>query len=88
MSTTTAIKDVTDKSLLLRTIGKNIVIQRVIKDISQKDLAELCGKPVSIISKIEKGKTNPTLSTLNDIAIALKIDLKQFFIKIELNRGD
>lgn len=73
-----------DKSILLRTIGKNIVIQRVIKDMSQKELAELCGKPVSIISKIEKGKTNPTLSTLNEIAIALNIDIKELFKKIEL----
>lgn len=73
-----------DKSVLLRTIGKNIVIQRVIKDISQKNLAELCGKPVSIISKIEKGKTNPTLSTVNEIAIALNVDIKELFKKIEL----
>lgn len=73
-----------DKSTLLRTIGKNIVIQRVIKDVSQKELAEICRKPVSIISKIEKGKTNPTLSTLNAIAIALNINVKDLFKKIEV----
>lgn len=84
MNSTTAFKDVTDKSLLLRTIGKNIVIQRVIKDISQKELARLCGKPVSIISKIEKGKTNPTLSTLNEVAKALNVNIKTLFKRIEL----
>lgn len=87
MNSTTAFKDVTDKSLLLRTIGKNIVIQRVIKDISQKELARLCGKPVSIISKIEKGKTNPTLSTLNEVAKALNVDIKTLFKRIELVRN-
>lgn len=84
MNSTLAFKDVTDKSLLLRTIGKNIVIQRVIRDISQKELADLCGKPVSIISKIEKGKTNPTLSTLNEVAMALKVNVREFFKRIEL----
>lgn len=73
-----------DKLTLLRIIGKNVAIQRVIKDVSQRELARMCDRPVSIINKIERGKTNPTLSTLNEISVALNINIKELFKKIDL----
>lgn len=72
-----------EKSLLLKTVGKNIAIQRLMKDISQKDLAKLCEKQAGMLSNIEKGNTNLTLNTLYDIAKALDVDIQELFNKIE-----
>lgn len=33
-------------------------------DLSQRDLAELCGLPHSSVARIESGKSSPNLSTL------------------------
>lgn len=44
--------------------------------ISQSELSAKCGIDQSDISKIEKGVTNPSISTLNRLAIALEMELK------------
>lgn len=72
-----------ERSTLLRTVGKNIAIQRLMKDISQKELAELCKKQAGMLSNIEKGNTNLTIHTLYDIATALNVDVKELFNTIE-----
>lgn len=75
-----------ERSTLLKTIGKNIAIQRLMKDTSQKELAELCGKQAGMLSNIEKGNTNLTIHTLYDIAVALNVDIKELFNTIEFNK--
>lgn len=74
-----------ENSILLRTVGKNIVIQRLIKDISQKDLAKLCEKHPGMLSNIENGNSNITIHTLYDIAKALRINIHELFNKIEVS---
>lgn len=74
-----------EKSLLLKTVGKNIAIQRLMKDISQKDLAALCEKQAGMLSNIEKGNTNLTVNTLYDIAAALNVDTKNLLNPIEFD---
>ncbi len=41
-----------------------MIEQRHNLDLSQRDLAELCGIPQSSVARIESGKTTPNLSTL------------------------
>lgn len=59
----------------LKTIGLNIKAERIKKELSQEQLAELISTSRNTISLIERGKQN--LSILKFIAIAkvLKIDL-------------
>ena len=41
-----------------------MIEQRHNLELSQRDLAELCGLPHSSVARIESGKTTPNLSTL------------------------
>ena len=70
-----------EKSHILKLVGKRIKYLRESKGISQ---VELVGKmqgeidPTNI-SRIESGRTNPTLFTLYRIASALEVPLKDLF---------
>ena len=69
------------KAEILKLVGKRIKYLRESKGISQ---VELVGKmqgeidPTNI-SRIESGRTNPTLFTLYRIASALEVPLKDLF---------
>jgi putative transcriptional regulator len=54
-------------------IGMNIAKIRELKNLSQKELSYLANVDRSLIIKIEKGKANPTLYTLDKICTALQI---------------
>lgn len=45
------------------------------RNLTQKDLAKLCGVTQSKISKIENGDANPTLKVLRKIANALNMNI-------------
>ena len=64
---------------LFRTIAHNIKIERAVKSITQSQLAELVGVHEKYIGKIEAGKQNITLKTLNRIANSLEIDCLKLF---------
>lgn len=63
------------------TIGHNLKIERVKKRLTQAQLAELVDVHEKYIGKIETGKQNLTVKTLNKIAIALNTEITTFFIK-------
>ncbi len=63
-----------DKELFSR-IGLNIRVERTIKRLTQAQLAEMIDVHEKYIGKIETGKQNITLKTLNKIANALNIDI-------------
>jgi len=58
-------------------VGKRIKELRVLKEISQIELAEKCGFERTNMSRIESGRTNPTLSTLYKISQALGVSLDE-----------
>ncbi len=60
-------------------IGLNVRVERTIKRLTQAQLAELIDVHEKYIGKIEAGKQNITVKTLNKIANALKIDLIRLF---------
>lgn len=66
-----------EKSDLLKIIGKSIQDVRVSKGLSQVDLVgKMQGKiDTTNISRIESGRTNPTLYTLYRISQALEVEL-------------
>lgn len=67
-----------EKSELLKNVGKKIQEIRVSKGLTQVDLVgKIQGEiDTTNISRIESGRTNPTIFTLYRIAIALEIELK------------
>jgi len=65
-----------DKDKILKHIGNNIKNIRESKGISQQKLAADCNFEKSNMSRIEAGKTNPTIYTLYKIAIALEVGIE------------
>ena len=58
--------------------GNHIRALRIKKRLSQEGLANEADIPLSQIGRIERGESNPTISTLYVISEALEIELKVF----------
>ncbi len=58
-------------------LGKNMKKIRTEKGISQGDIARALGLGRGYISNIENGKTNPTLSTITNLAKALGVSTNE-----------
>ena len=81
---TCQICQVMDKQELLKSVGKRIQDIRVSKGLTQVDLVGKIDGDIDTtnISRIESGRTNPTIYTLYRIANALETKLEDL-IKIE-----
>lgn len=60
-------------------VGIQIQKLRELKGLSQQDLAAKCNFEKSNMSRLEAGKVNPTLSTLEKVATALEINIIELF---------
>lgn len=60
-------------------VGKRIQQIRIEKDISQQDLAARCNFEKSNMSRLEAGRANATLSTLEIVSKALEVDVVELF---------
>jgi transcriptional regulator with XRE-family HTH domain len=60
-------------------VGKQIQKLRELKGLSQQDLAAKCNFEKSNMSRLEAGRVNPTLSTLEKVAISLDVTLVELF---------
>lgn len=60
-------------------LGKQIAKLRKQKKISQVDFAYMLDKEKQNLNRIEKGKTNPTIWTLNQIAKLLEVPIQKLF---------
>lgn len=58
-------------------LGENLKKIRTKKSITQTELAETLGVDKSFVSNIENGKTNPTLSTITNLAQALGVSTNE-----------
>lgn len=61
------------------TIGAKLKALRARRELSMRELAARAGVAVSFISKIESGKTSPTIMTLQKILEALNVEVVEFF---------
>lgn len=68
---------------LLKRLGAKIKKERQRKQLSQQQLGLACGINANFISKIEMGKANPTIKTLNTIAKGLKMKLVELFLPLQ-----
>jgi transcriptional regulator with XRE-family HTH domain len=60
-------------------VGKRIQEIRNEKNISQQDLAAKCNFEKSNMSRLEAGRANATLSTLETVSRALGIEIVELF---------
>lgn len=62
---------------LQQKIGNRIRELRESKGISQQNLAAICNFEKANLSRLEAGRTNPTISTLYKISEALEISISE-----------
>ncbi|MFQ3576828.1 MAG: helix-turn-helix transcriptional regulator [Cytophagales bacterium] len=63
------------------TIGNKIKKMREDRGLSQKEVASVADIDRGQYSRIETNKVEPSLSTLEKIALAFKVDVEEFFKK-------
>ena len=67
------------KSSVLTTLGKNVKQIRLLKGLSQENLASELQKSINFVSLLENGKTGLSVQTIIDICNALEIDANTLF---------
>ena len=68
------------------TIGEKIRAARTEKGLTQKQLGDKCGMADSAIRRYESGRGNPTLDTVDRIAEALGMELRDLVLYGEIDR--
>jgi len=66
-----------NKKELLKRFGKNVKIERIKKDLTQEQLAELMGISQNYIACIEIGKQNMSLGKVLELANFLEVDIHE-----------
>ncbi len=67
------------KPIILLYIGDRLRDVRKEKKMTQEDVAHKAGIAVSQVGRIERGKLNPSVSTMFVIALALEVEPKELF---------
>ncbi len=61
--------------ILTKTLSNNLKKLRSDMNLSQEDLADKCGLHRTYVGAVERGERNVTLSSLEVLALALKVDV-------------
>ncbi len=64
-----------DKQLLLKKFGKNVKIERIKRDLTQEQLAEIMGVSQNYVANIEGGKENMSLGKILELSNYLNTDI-------------
>jgi len=64
-----------DRGWFFANIADKVAEQRLARNLSQRELAELCGTTQSAIARLERGGRPPRIDTLMRIADALECEL-------------
>ena len=64
---------------ILKTLGKKIAVLRKKQNMNQEEFAEVCGKMINTVSNIERGLSDPKITTLLAMAQALNVPLNTLF---------
>ena len=65
-----------NKAELLKRFGKNVKLERVKKDLTQEQLAEIMNVSQNYLSSVELGKENMSLAKVLELAEYLKTDVE------------
>jgi transcriptional regulator with XRE-family HTH domain len=69
-----------DKKILLKKFGKNVKIERIKKDLTQEQFAEIMGVSQNYVANIEYGKANMSLAKVLELANFLNIEIENLLI--------
>lgn len=72
----------------LKLIGDEVKRQRIVRDLSQEELASLSNLHRTYIGSIERGERNISLKNIVSIAIALKCKPSQLLVGIDKEIGN
>ena len=64
-----------NKQELLKKFGKNVKIERIKKDLTQEQLAEIMNVSQNYVANIECGKANMSLGKILELAIFIGVDI-------------
>jgi transcriptional regulator with XRE-family HTH domain len=64
---------------LRKKFGQRVAALRRATGLSQEDFAERCGFARSYMSRIERGKANPSLDAIETLAGGLKVRVNELF---------
>lgn len=67
------------RTTLRKKFGQRIATLRRTAGVSQEDLADRCGLARSYMSRIERGKANPSLDAIEILAGGLKVSVVKLF---------
>ena len=70
------------QTAFLKTLGKGIAILRKQKGVSQEQFAEMSGKMINTISNIERGLSDPKITTLLSFSNALNAPIQDLLADI------
>ncbi|MBP2316526.1 helix-turn-helix domain-containing protein [Azospirillum soli] len=73
---------------LKQRVGLRVKEARVARGLTQEALAELVGRTVEAISNIERGRTFPTIETLEQLGRNLDMPIQHFFEDAERSIDD
>lgn len=65
-----------NKAELLKRFGKNVKLERVKKDLTQEQLAEIMNVSQNYLSSVELGKENMSLAKVLELAEYLKTNIE------------
>ena len=66
-----------DKKELLKKFGKNVKIERIKKDLTQEQLAEIIEVSHNYLACIENGRQNMSLGKILELSTALNINIEK-----------
>ena len=64
---------------VIKAFGRRLRDLRISNGLSQEQLANEAEIPLSQVGRIERGEINPTLSSIDVLAKALKVEIKELF---------
>lgn len=65
---------------MLKKFGKNVKIERVKKDLTQEQLAEIMGVSQNYVASIEGGKENMSLGKILELSKSLNVEIETLLI--------
>ena len=69
-----------NKQTLLKKFGKNVKIERIKKDLTQEQLAEIMNVSQNYVANIECGKANMSLGKILELSNFLEIGIDKLLI--------
>lgn len=69
-----------NRNVLLKKFGKNVKIERIKKDLTREQLAEIMNVSVNYLSNIECGKANMSLAKILELSQYLKTDIENLLL--------